>query len=416
MWVAFSLVVLLAALAAVVDVGRVYVAQRDLQRLADLSALDAASASNGCHGQVNLAEQVEKSLRRNGGLPTDLLSIESGTRRVMDGQQTFVAERSTAADPRYAVKVRLQRQSPARLLFGKTVSLHAQAAATAKPRFITEWISDPVLFVQGLAALTTVDVSRLSALLPNQTVVLSALFPGGVSSIESQSSREIFQQLLQSLAQNNQVDLLRALAPLEGLFGVVPVALLERLGVDERYQDLKISIQALLALLIQAEVERDTQFFTTRLDSQSLLSRLQLDSQNQPLSSVGGLVSRIAGFGLQAQLRLEPGSTSNAAVPIQVSQRGGRIEVLGLRCALGRPTEIDVRVFPPEWDVQTRDQRYTHAAMPMLVTLSTAQPRHNTPTENAQPAALAPILALLGGQQQLNLVDFAAAEPLIFAR
>src|SRR5687768_17032070 len=50
--VAVLLFALLSALLAALDVGRLYFAQRELQKLANLAALDAARAVGGCHGAV----------------------------------------------------------------------------------------------------------------------------------------------------------------------------------------------------------------------------------------------------------------------------------------------------------------------------------------------------------------------------
>ncbi|HKY90196.1 MAG TPA: pilus assembly protein TadG-related protein, partial [Nevskiaceae bacterium] len=82
-YVAFFLGVLLAAAALAIDIGRLYNAQRELQRAANIAALDAASVSGGCYGNlggdlldsplaVAQAEALE-SLARN-GIPASYLS------------------------------------------------------------------------------------------------------------------------------------------------------------------------------------------------------------------------------------------------------------------------------------------------------------------------------------------------------
>lgn len=47
-FVAISLIALLASVALAIDTGRLYSAQRNLQRLADLAAMDAARVAGGC--------------------------------------------------------------------------------------------------------------------------------------------------------------------------------------------------------------------------------------------------------------------------------------------------------------------------------------------------------------------------------
>ena len=134
---AIALVTLLSALTLAIDVGRLYTAQRQLQRLADLAAIDGARVQSQCLGDAGLDEvtaEVRGSLARNqsaqGVTPQVLLGRrQSGA----NGLQRFVASApSQSAD---SVQVGLSRTSPARILplfvGDETRTLHARAAAQA---------------------------------------------------------------------------------------------------------------------------------------------------------------------------------------------------------------------------------------------------------------------------------------------
>src|SRR5690606_20780764 len=65
----------LTALALAIDVGRLYAAQRDLQRIANLAALDAARVTGGCFGEpenpsATAFNEAVASIARNGGRET----------------------------------------------------------------------------------------------------------------------------------------------------------------------------------------------------------------------------------------------------------------------------------------------------------------------------------------------------------
>ena len=134
---AIALVTLLSALTLAIDVGRLYTAQRQLQQLADLAAIDGARVQSQCLGAAGLDEvtaEVRGSLARNQGgqgiTPQALL----GRRQAgANGLQRFAA--SAPGQSADSVQVVLSRVSPARILplfaGDATRTLHARAAAQA---------------------------------------------------------------------------------------------------------------------------------------------------------------------------------------------------------------------------------------------------------------------------------------------
>lgn len=115
---AVSLVTLLSAVALSIDIGRLYFADRNLQRLADLAAIDGARVQGQCLGEAGadtVAAEVAASLQRN-GLPTGTSAVTLlGQRRSgEDGLRFFRASGSDEASD--SVQVTLSRPSPARIL------------------------------------------------------------------------------------------------------------------------------------------------------------------------------------------------------------------------------------------------------------------------------------------------------------
>lgn len=130
----------LAALALAIDVGRLYAAQRDLQRVANLAALDAARVSGGCLGLPDdpaaaaFGEALD-SIQRNGGGPEQIrpLHVELGREfKAADGKRYFHAAPDRT---NHAVRVTLTRPAPQRLLSltPATGRLIAVAAARSRP-------------------------------------------------------------------------------------------------------------------------------------------------------------------------------------------------------------------------------------------------------------------------------------------
>ncbi len=177
--VAVMLFALLSALLATLDVGRLYLAQRDLQRLANLSALDGAREIGGCRGpvadpQAVAAAAVRSSVQANGGnvaiLDHSLSSVELGVVTRSAGIRSFSA---SPPDEAVAVNVTLVDPAPQRILpmFSTGAgNLRAQAAA----------FSAPVAALSvgtSLASLDATDSAVLNAVLGG----LLGVPPGGLA-------------------------------------------------------------------------------------------------------------------------------------------------------------------------------------------------------------------------------------------
>ena len=143
---AIAMIAMLSAVALTIDIGRLYNAQRNLQKLADVAALDAVRIASGCVGggsgmpanQSAAASESAASLLRNSGAAGDITALtEVGRRRFIAGAngdsealQGFevLPETSPLRD---AVRVRLTRPMPSRLIPGITGSDGGQLMATA---------------------------------------------------------------------------------------------------------------------------------------------------------------------------------------------------------------------------------------------------------------------------------------------
>ncbi|MGB0220875.1 MAG: pilus assembly protein TadG-related protein [Sinimarinibacterium flocculans] len=129
----------LAAVALAIDVGRLYAAQRDLQRVANLAALDAARVAGGCMGEPEnpasaafneAVASIGRNTVRNEVRP---VSVEVGReQRAADGRRFFepIVERTN-----HAVRVTVSRAAPRRLLplSPATGDLAAVASARSRP-------------------------------------------------------------------------------------------------------------------------------------------------------------------------------------------------------------------------------------------------------------------------------------------
>jgi uncharacterized membrane protein len=165
--VAMVLFALLSALGAALDVGRLYFAQRDLQRLANLAALDGARAIGGCRGPVEdpqaVAEAaVRNSVQANGGnvaiLDHALSAVELGEITSAGGLRDFAA---TAPADAVAVRVTLVDPAPPRLLplfTTGTGNLRVRAAAFSAP-------TASISVGSSLASLDAADSPLLNATL-----------------------------------------------------------------------------------------------------------------------------------------------------------------------------------------------------------------------------------------------------------
>lgn len=138
---AISLVASLAALALAIDIGRLYFERRDLQRAANMAALDSARIASGCVEPIRNPEaaannEARASLMRNVGNDKDLTDgaglVSLGSMQTDNGVRRFV----TGAKLPSAVQVQLARSLPARLIpgtGGDALKLRATAAARAQP-------------------------------------------------------------------------------------------------------------------------------------------------------------------------------------------------------------------------------------------------------------------------------------------
>jgi len=171
---AIALVTLLSALTLAIDVGRLYTAQRQLQRLADLAAVDGARVQSQCLGDAGLDEvtaEVRSSLARNqdaqGIAPQVLLGRRQST---ANGLQQFAASApSQSAD---SVQVTLSRESPARILplFAGEASRTLQARAAAQGT----WVASARLGLPLGTGLDPVFLNRFYGGLLGGTLALGA--------------------------------------------------------------------------------------------------------------------------------------------------------------------------------------------------------------------------------------------------
>lgn len=148
-YAAFFMMVLIAAATLSIDIGRMYNAQRDLQRAANLAALDAAAISGGCYGNqqgqlssdpLGLAQtEAAASLVRN-GVPSEYLSgadaVQIGKLTSQNGVRSFrVLESGEDPNARSGVQITLRRTPPNRLLpLSAGGQMVARAAADSRPR------------------------------------------------------------------------------------------------------------------------------------------------------------------------------------------------------------------------------------------------------------------------------------------
>jgi uncharacterized membrane protein len=130
----------LSALALAIDVGRLYAAQRDLQRITDLAALDAARVAGGCLGLPDdpataayneVLSSIARNSKRSTGVDTD--QVEIGSEAIADGGLRVFQPSLSAS--RNAVRVSLRRPAPTRLLplMPTPGALRAVAAAQSRP-------------------------------------------------------------------------------------------------------------------------------------------------------------------------------------------------------------------------------------------------------------------------------------------
>ncbi|HEY1076952.1 MAG TPA: pilus assembly protein TadG-related protein [Fontimonas sp.] len=137
---AISIGAALTALALAIDVGRLYAAQRDLQRVTELAALDAARVAGGCLGMPDepataayneVLQSVVRNSRRSAAINADQVEIGRDV-NIENGMRGF---QPAAAGAHNAVRVSLRQPAPARLLplMPTPPMLRAVAAAHSRP-------------------------------------------------------------------------------------------------------------------------------------------------------------------------------------------------------------------------------------------------------------------------------------------
>lgn len=136
---ALTLITLLSALALAVDVGRLYYAQRDTQRLADVAALDASRVVSGCASssgvpgsKAQATAEVMASLARNtSSLEDYTVSVQIGRQLSNSGGLRGFEELADGDDRLDAVRVRITREQPTRIFPLVTGSREASLTAVA---------------------------------------------------------------------------------------------------------------------------------------------------------------------------------------------------------------------------------------------------------------------------------------------
>lgn len=138
-FVGVTLLAFLLAMAFAIDVARLYNAQRNLQKLADLAAVDAARVAGGCLiGPVDFdtaSAEAHDSLRRN-NMPTGISVVVRAGRKIKNGDLfEFLEAPNNPVRPRDSIQVTLSQASPARVLplfsgaSGKTLQVRAAASS-----------------------------------------------------------------------------------------------------------------------------------------------------------------------------------------------------------------------------------------------------------------------------------------------
>lgn len=128
-----------------IDLGRYYYAQRDLQRMANAAALDAARIAGGCMGipanpQAAALQEVNESVLRNGGLAGYVTSGSVSVGRMIRDNAGVRSFSAGATEENRAVQVILRRPLPSQLIpipgltSDSTSKMTAVAAAQSRPQ------------------------------------------------------------------------------------------------------------------------------------------------------------------------------------------------------------------------------------------------------------------------------------------
>lgn len=196
MFAAIAMVMGLVCVGLVIDLGRFYYLKSDLQRIANLAALDAARVSGGCVGNVSnrltsANSEASSSVVRNGGNAAWLVNgVRIGARSGNGGVRYF----DNLSDPKNrAVEVKLTRPMPGRLIplladsAGAPATFSATASAYSSPSAMVKMGTQVVsvntagasnlnkLFTGLLGAPVNLDVLTYNAFLNAQVPVRGLL-------------------------------------------------------------------------------------------------------------------------------------------------------------------------------------------------------------------------------------------------
>ncbi|MFC4251060.1 pilus assembly protein TadG-related protein [Sinimarinibacterium flocculans] len=369
----------LAALALAIDVGRLYAAQRDLQRVANLAALDAARVTGGCFGEPEdpagaALDEAAASIARNTGRgDVRPLTVEIGRESLAaDGRRYFDPGFARTS---HAVRVIVSRDAPMRLLplAPAAGTLTAVASARSRPyasvrvgsRLLE--LDPPVLDrlfgalfgAPGLSISALGYASLLEANVPLSDI-LDSLDPGRDDEISTQPVpvAGILRRLVDSLGRSGNAIAAAAVAQIEALVDATSLILPEAIVAVE-YEvarilgDALINVGDLTLVLAQA---------TSDLALIELLYRLP-----PPLGDSSALIRiiepgrpallttrRVPGepddpdFATNAQALLMtdlgvslPPLGVNVALPLWVQVAQATAEVVDIRCARsGQPQDI----------------------------------------------------------------------------
>lgn len=140
---ALALVSLLTVVGIAIDLSRFYFAQRDLQRMTNVAALDAARVAGGCLGvpanpQAAALTEVNQSVLRNGGKAEYVTNGSVLFGRMLKDSVGVRSFSTGSAQESSAVQVILKKPAPGRLIplpgvIDNEITLKATAAAQSRP-------------------------------------------------------------------------------------------------------------------------------------------------------------------------------------------------------------------------------------------------------------------------------------------
>ncbi|MDQ7728169.1 pilus assembly protein TadG-related protein [Halomonas sp. SpR8] len=320
---AFLLVMLLTVLALVVDTGRLYLEQRNLQKIADMAALDASARlpKGYCAGEFALAQQFAlESAALHGFTPGEetTLTTQCVTLASQDGMRQVTPNASNGA----GVQVIAAQETPASLLlrggalfsdaFSGTISLSANASAQRSDAIAAFTVGSQLLRLNSDKLLgqllegVGLDVSLLTVLDANG-IANASVTPAG---------------LLRELGIDVGIDELALLSP-SGLIDLVDTQI-GLLGIDEL-------INASAALLGDNALSASLSALETEILSNTILESADLkllgsDGEGLIQLALGSLNSTRAA--LEGDINL--GELLSVALLTGTSQHAVNLESLNL--------------------------------------------------------------------------------------